>query len=47
MEYTGNEPGTPETDEGITEIRWFKPEELNVVLANTYKNLHELIQSYL
>jgi len=47
MQYDGMEAGTPETEEGITEIRWFKPEELNVVLANTYKNLHELIESYL
>ena len=47
MEYGGTESGTPETDEGITEIRWFEPEQLEEVLANTYENLKELIRSYL
>ncbi|WP_340113434.1 NUDIX hydrolase [Maribellus mangrovi] len=46
MEYTGSKNGVPETDEGITEIRWFKPSELDEVLANTYGNLKELIESY-
>ncbi len=46
MEYSGEDTGTPETEEGITEIRWFKAEELDEVLKNTYANLVELISSY-
>lgn len=46
MVYSGEEKGIPETDEGITEIRWFKPEGLDEVLKNTYANLEELITSY-
>lgn len=46
MEYDRKHNGTPETSEGITEVRWFKPDELDEVLANTYENLKELIRSY-
>ena len=46
MEYNGTESGTPETDEGITEIRWFKHANLDVVLKNTYENLRSLIEGY-
>ncbi len=46
MEYDGASEGRPETDEGITEVRWFRPSELDEVLANTYENLKELIQIY-
>lgn len=46
MKYDGVEPGIPETGEGITEIRWFKTEELNEVLANTYENLKVLIRTF-
>ena len=46
MEYNGNESGFPQTDEGITEIRWFARDELGEVLDNTYGNLVELIKAY-
>lgn len=46
MNYTGIENGVPETGENITEIRWFKKEELVQVLKNTYGNLKDLIELY-
>lgn len=42
MEYPGTNPGTPETKENITEVRWFSNKELNIVLANTYGNIREI-----
>ncbi|WP_167617673.1 NUDIX hydrolase [Maribellus sediminis] len=44
MEYSGSRNGEPQIEEGITEIRWFKPSELDEVLENTYENLKVLIE---
>ncbi len=46
MQYSGENQGTPETREGISEIRWFPKSEMNEVLTNTYENLKPLIQLY-
>ncbi len=46
MEYTGTENGTPETEENITEIKWFSKTELATPLQNTYANLKPIIQLY-
>lgn len=46
MAYEGESEGRPEANEGITEVRWFHPAELDEVLGNTYENLKELIQQY-
>ncbi|QIA09724.1 NUDIX hydrolase [Draconibacterium halophilum] len=46
MDYNGSSAGTPQLDEGITEVRWFHPNELDEVLENTYENLKALIQLY-
>ncbi|MCK3682580.1 NUDIX domain-containing protein [Maribellus sp. YY47] len=46
MEYNGQKDGLPEAEEGISEVRWFHPSELDEVLSNTYDNLKELIQIY-
>ena len=46
MEYNGNENGKPQTEEDITEVRWFAPSELNQVMANTYENLKQIIEIY-
>ena len=43
MAYSGLRDGQPQTEEGITELKWFKPSELDEVLENTYENLKELI----
>ena len=46
MSYSGENPGRPETDEGITRIRWFARNELNEVWSNTYENLKLVIGLY-
>lgn len=46
MEYAGNGAGTPQTEEGISALRWFAPAELDDVLQNTYANLRDLIAPY-
>ena len=43
MSYSGNDLGTPQSDEGITELRWLNRSELNLVLDNTYENIKEII----
>jgi len=47
MEYSGEESGYPQTEEGITEVRWFCREDLHEVLKNTYENLKQIIELYL
>lgn len=47
MNYTGEFEGTPQLDEGITEVRWFAKDELKEVLDNTYENLKQIIELYL
>jgi len=47
MVYDGNEQGTPETGEGITQVKWFQKQELGEVLENTYENLKQVIEHYL
>lgn len=46
MKYTGSDSGTPQIDEGITEVRWLNRNELDTVLANTYENLKQIIRLY-
>ncbi|WP_198152336.1 NUDIX hydrolase [Draconibacterium sediminis] len=46
MDYQGMETPIPQEEEGITEVRWFQPNELDEVLENTYENLKELIELY-
>lgn len=46
MEYNGIQHGEPETEEGITEVRWFSPSELDIVLQNTYANLIPIVNAY-
>ncbi|MEN8115971.1 MAG: NUDIX hydrolase [Bacteroidota bacterium] len=46
MEYNGEQPGVPETKEGITEVRWFEKNDLSEVEANTFENLKEIINLY-
>ena len=44
-----SDPGelTPQTEEGITEIHWLRPEELLPVMENTYKNIRYLVERFL
>jgi len=46
MEYVGTENGTPQAEENITEVRWFRKDELNIILKNTYSNLRSIISFY-
>jgi hypothetical protein len=46
MKYAGSDSGTPQIDEGITEVRWLNRNELDTVLANTYENLKQIIWLY-
>jgi len=46
MEYLGTENGSPQTEENITEVRWFAPDDLETLLKNTYANLKPLILEF-
>lgn len=46
MIYTGDENGMPQTEENISEVRWLKKNDLNIVLSNTYENLKQIILPY-
>lgn len=46
MEYEGLQDGNPQLEENITQIKWFKKDDLNEVLANTFSNLIPLINIY-
>ncbi len=46
MEYAGSENGTPQTEENILKVRWFKKNRLGEVLKNTYENLKPIIVLY-
>jgi ADP-ribose pyrophosphatase YjhB (NUDIX family) len=45
MKYTGSGKPVPQTEEGITEAKWFKPEDFNIVFNNTYASLSSLIEA--
>jgi ADP-ribose pyrophosphatase YjhB (NUDIX family) len=44
MLYTGTKEPVPETGEDITEIRWFKQDELSVVCTNTYLTVLDVLK---
>lgn len=46
MEYSGVENGKPQTEENISEIKWFSCDELGVVFDNTFNNLKQLFELY-
>ncbi|MBK6962377.1 MAG: NUDIX domain-containing protein [Bacteroidales bacterium] len=45
MKYTGFDNLVPQTEEGITEARWFLPEDFNIIFKNTYASLFSLIEA--
>ncbi len=47
MSYSGNEAPMPQIEEDITDVRWFSRYQLPTVLASTYGNLVDLLESYL
>lgn len=42
MEHSGREIAVPETEEDITEVRWFKAEDLHIPLADTYALIKDI-----
>lgn len=46
MKYVGKDSGEPQLDEGITKVKWFEINNLDEVLANTFKNLIQIILLY-
>ena len=44
MVALGDQELAPQTEEEITEVRWFKTDELDVVLENTFESLKEMIE---
>ena len=47
MIYKGTDGIVPQLEEGITEVKWFRKNELDEVLENTYENLKQIILLYL
>ncbi|MHC1778480.1 MAG: NUDIX hydrolase [Lentimicrobium sp.] len=45
MKYNGSGNPVPQTEEGITDARWFLPEDFNIVYNNTYASLFSLIEA--
>jgi hypothetical protein len=46
MSYDGTDEIAPQLEEGITEVKWFRKNELDEVLVNTYENLKQIILLY-
>ncbi len=44
MLYSGNKEGVPQKAEDITEIRWFNPEDLSVVINDTYPSILDVLK---
>lgn len=47
MRYDGHETPIPQALEGITEVRWIKPDKISMVAANTYPSVMEVVNEYL
>ncbi len=45
MQYDGDETPTPETKEGISEVKWVKPEELAEIKKNTWASLVDVFEA--
>ena len=46
MNYSGPEALVPQTEEGITNVKWFSKEEFFEVRGNTYGSINEVIDQY-
>lgn len=47
MEYLGNEIPKPQTIEGITEVRWVSPNDLDEMRGNTYGSILDVLVAFL
>lgn len=46
MKYNGEITGTPQLEEGITQLKWSSKKQLDEVWSNTYENLKPIISLY-
>lgn len=46
MNYSGKMTGTPQQEEGITQVKWISGSNLQMVLDNTYENLKQVLEIY-
>lgn len=46
MGYVGAEKLIPQTEEGITEVQWIRPEGWSKVLRNTYGSIQDVLNQY-
>jgi len=46
MLHTGDEIPVPQQEEDITEVRWFKMNEMEKAYSNTYRSLREMLAAY-
>ena len=47
MFYGKNETPVPQTEEDITEVRWFSLADLHIPIQNTYSSLKQLLENYI
>ena|ERR1700676_2719788 len=45
MKVSGSQILVPQTDEGITELKWFGPSELKIVQQNTYPVILDVLRA--
>lgn len=46
LNYTGDEELVPQTDEGITKVKWFKKSKLDKIRSNTFESILEVMDNY-
>ncbi|HLU87218.1 MAG TPA: NUDIX domain-containing protein [Taishania sp.] len=47
LHYDGDEELIPQTEEGITKVKWFKPSKIDKVQSNTYESILDVIDVFL
>ena len=43
MKYKGNDKLKPQTEEGITDVRWFKKGHIDAILNNTFPSILDVL----
>ena len=46
LNYDGNDELKPQTDEGITKVKWFPKEKIDKIRKNTFVSILEVIEHY-
>jgi 8-oxo-dGTP pyrophosphatase MutT (NUDIX family) len=44
MHYKGNKKLIPQLEEGITDVRWFKKEEISTIVKNTFPSIIDVLE---